>query len=82
MKFFNELLIRIDKITEFSPNELRMISLLSPLHYFKPFLSFYLDNKKHYKRKHASELLQLFKHFAESFNQITKTEQNTNGIVK
>lgn len=57
-----ELLTRIlsdlESITEFNDRELKAISILETDPYFKEYLDFFIQNKKHIKRKHSKEILE------------------------
>lgn len=65
---------KIDHITEYNENELMYISMLESDDYFAEMLSFYKENKKHVKRKHSKELLEALDKIAKTINQPTITE--------
>jgi len=53
-------------ITEFNNRQLLPISLLQTDKYFAELLSFYIENKKHIKRKYAKEIIIIFEHIAKT----------------
>jgi len=65
----------IDNITEFNQNELKAISILQTDYRIKRYLSAYLSNKKHIKRKHSDELIKALKTIA-----LCVSHQNDNGL--
>lgn len=60
---------KIDEITEFSESELKAISILESDKYLSDLLTFYKNNKKHVKRKHANELLEAFRAVAKTLEE-------------
>lgn len=66
IKLLQDLAKKIDNITEFSDSELKAISILESDSYLSELLSFYKINKKHIKRKHSLELIEIFKAIANS----------------
>lgn len=61
-----QILNSINEITEFNERELKAISILETDPFFQEYLEFFIDNKKHVKRKHARELLESLKAIAEA----------------
>lgn len=70
-----QILNSINEITEFNERELKAISILETDPFFQEYLEFFIDNKKHVKRKHARELLESLKAIAESL----QSNENTGG---
>lgn len=59
-----KLVDKLDDITEFSMRDLVPLSMLHHHKYIKPHIEYLEKNKKHLKRKHAKELLQVVKDIA------------------
>lgn len=57
-----------DNITEFSKTELKSISLIQNDKYMKDMLTFFLENKKHLKRKYSKEILKAFEMCSRDYN--------------
>lgn len=53
-------------ITEFNNRQLLPISLLQTDKYFAELLKFYIQNKKHVKRKYAKEIIIIFEHISKT----------------
>lgn len=74
-KSLNKLIDSVNNITEFKLHTLKAISVLSTDKYFRKYLQVYVDNLKHIKRKHSSEVLTALKYLS---NYIKSKE---NGIL-
>jgi len=76
IELLQSLVNSIENITEFSERELKSISILETDPFFEEYLKFFIDNKKHVKRKHAKELLESLKAIAESL------KEKTEGVIR
>ena len=64
-----ELLTQLfNNITEFNKTELKSISLIQNDRYMKDMLTFFLQNKKHLKRKYSKEILKAFEMCSRDYN--------------
>ena len=68
-QLLNRILDSLDKITEFNDRELKAISILETDPFFKEYLDFFIQNKKHIKRKHSKEILQALANIASTLRQ-------------
>lgn len=77
ISLLKRLLEDIENITEYSPQELKDISILSTFPQMQPYIKTYTPNKKHIKRKHAQELITALEKYSTIFNGIfTMLQQN------
>lgn len=51
---------KFEQITEFSTKELKALSIIQTDKYLEGLITFYVANKRHVKRKYASEILKAF----------------------
>jgi len=68
-QLLNRILDSLDKITEFNDRELKAISILETDPFFKEYLDFFIQNKKHIKRKHSKEILRALANIASTLRQ-------------
>lgn len=74
-ELLNRILDSLDKITEFNDRELKAISILETDPFFKEYLDFFIQNKKHIKRKHSKEILQALANIASTLRQNNDTNK-------
>ena len=55
-------------ITQFTRNELKSISMLQPDKYLNVLIAYWIDNKKHIKRKYSKEIQTIVKYITTDIN--------------
>lgn len=70
-----------NNITDFNSRELKAMSILMTNKYYANLLKFYIENKKHVKRKHAKEIMEALKIIAEA-SKIDNEQENELGFLK
>ncbi len=67
----------IEGFTEFNDSELKAISLIQTDKYIEDLLVYYIQNKKHVKRKFAREVIEAFKAYLST--QTPESSENIKG---